>query len=152
MFASSQVSMADSRSFQGAYKHAWQADFAFWWQALARGEHLCLQCKKQLVPLQIVRPDELAFATPFPNIYRTILNCPACGITGTCSITELLTAHPSVVRFAQAHPRWVIGPETVAEYAGHPVIRTCMRDLRSSAELTVMAHRQTLHVVATFPA
>jgi RNA polymerase sigma factor (sigma-70 family) len=150
MFASSQVSVAGLHSFRSAYKHAWKVDFTYWKQALEQGQQLCLRCKKQVVPLQIVRPDELAFDTPYANTYRTILDCPTCGITGTCSIADLLV-DPSVSSFIDVHPRWLIGPESVSEYAGQPVIRTSLRDRTSAARLTVLAQRQSLQILATFP-
>jgi hypothetical protein len=127
MFASSQASVAGFHSFRSAYKHAWKADFTYWRQAVAQGRQVCLHCKNRIVPLQIVRPDELDIVTSFPNTYRTIVDCPTCGITGTCSIADLFV-HPTVSRFVEMHPRWVIGPESASEYAGQPVIRTYLCD------------------------
>lgn len=48
------------------------------------------------------------------------------------------------------HPRWISEPELLVEYAGQPAIRFQMIDLTSSARLTVLAHRQTLRVLAFF--
>jgi Sigma-70, region 4 len=150
MFASSQKSAVWPHSFRSAYKHIWKVDFANWRHTLEQGRRLCSQCRTQIVPLQIVRPLDLDFPTPFPDTYRTILICPTCGITGTCSIVDLLV-HPDLASFTEARPRWVIGAESVGEYAGEPVIRTCLSDRSSAARLIVIAHRRTLEVLATFP-
>jgi hypothetical protein len=148
MFSSSQG--AGVRSLGSAYKRAWKADFSNWMQAVAQGYERCGQCWKHYVPVQIVRTDELAVSTPYPNTYRTILACPSCGITGTCSVADLLV-HPRVTRFIDAHPRWMIGPEAADELDGQSVIRTCLCDWSSSARLTVIVRRQTLQVLATYP-
>jgi RNA polymerase sigma-70 factor (ECF subfamily) len=136
-------------SFRSAYKHAWRAASAFWTEALETRQQHCSNCKQSLVKLQIVHPDEYAFSTPYPNIYRMILDCPICGIMSTCSVAAFLV-HPSILRFIEQHPRWIIGPEAASEYNGQPAIRTSLIDTTSAAQLTVLANRQNLQTLATF--
>ena len=83
-------------------------------------------------------------------------DCPRCG-QGPGSEGELFAAsdlvywsHPRTLQFMLEHPRWINEPELLVEYAGQPAIRFQMIDLTSSARLTVLAHRQTLHALAFF--
>ena len=149
MFNCSIISVAGFHSFHSAYKRSWKAAFAYWMQALAEGHQRCLNCHQQLVPLQIVRPEEIALPAPYPDTYRVIINCPTCGIASTCSAAALLN-HPNVTRFIEQHPRWVIGPEAPMEYAGQPAICSSLIDPIGTARLMVVAHRQTLRPLATF--
>jgi hypothetical protein len=78
-----------------------------------------------------------------------ILDCPRCGITGTCSVVAILE-HPHISHFMDEHPRWIIGPETATEYAVQPALRTCLLDPASNARLTVVVNRHNLQTLATF--
>lgn len=149
MFSSSLAPLESFRTIRPAFKHAWKSSFAYWTQAIATGRQHCANCRKLLVPLQIVRSDEYTYPIPFPNTYRMIIDCPLCGITSTCSVVAFLS-HPAITRFAEQHPRWFIGPEAEVEYASRPAIRTCLLDPTSAARLTVVADKQTLQVLATF--
>ena len=59
-------------------------------------------------------------------------------------------SHERTRRFMGEHPRWGSEPELLVEYAGQPAIRFQMADLTSAERLTVLAHRQTLDVLAVF--
>lgn len=48
------------------------------------------------------------------------------------------------------HPRWVNEPEALIEYNGQLAIRIRLTDIASAARLTLLAHSQTLQVLATF--
>lgn len=102
-----------------------------------------------MVSLQIVRPAELTAPMDFPDVYRMILDCPRCGITGTCSVVSILD-HPHISRFMDEHPRWIIGPESATEYAGQLALRTCLLDQSSNARLIVVVNRRNLRTLATF--
>jgi hypothetical protein len=53
-------------------------------------------------------------------------------------------------RFMAEHPHWVSAPELLVEHAGQPALRLQMADATGAARLTVLAHRQTLRVLAVF--
>jgi hypothetical protein len=57
---------------------------------------------------------------------------------------------PRTRRFMAEHPRWVSGPELLIEYLGRPALRLQMADVTTAARLTVLAHRETLRVLAVF--
>ncbi|HEY7834550.1 MAG TPA: sigma-70 family RNA polymerase sigma factor [Ktedonobacterales bacterium] len=59
-------------------------------------------------------------------------------------------SHPLTRRFMADHPHWISEPELLVECAGQPALRLRMADVTSAARLTVLAHRQTLAVLAVF--
>jgi hypothetical protein len=147
MFNCTLASVAGFHSFHSAYKHLWKVCLAYWMQALAQGQQRCFACQRML-QVQIGRPEEFAAPLTYPDNYRILLDCPACG-SSTSSISALLT-HPAISRFVEQHPRWHIGPEAALDYAGQPSIRTSLIDPTGAARLIVVAHRQTLRTLATF--
>ena len=82
-------------------------------------------------------------AATYPNLQYFFYTCPACGI-GCASISSLGVQHPVVLRFLADHPRSIIEPEMLVEYAGRPAYRLGMTDIAGAAHLTAFADTETL--------
>jgi len=53
--------------------------------------------------------------------------------------------------FFEQHSRFITEPSTSTEFKGQQVIHARLIDLTSTEKLSILAHRQTLQVLATFP-
>ena len=134
-------------------------------RALLAGERLCPYCgaPASLQLMDKTQMAEIAEGTVLPtglsrHPYQFWLwwRCPRChrgshdGV-GLFAASDLVYwSHARTQQFMAEHPHWVSEPELLVEYAGQPAIRFQMADITSATRLTVLAHRQTLHVLAVF--
>jgi RNA polymerase sigma-70 factor (ECF subfamily) len=152
------VPLEGMQSFRPAYKRVMQHTHAYFLPGLLSGRLACEKCGS-LQPLDLVRADELPIVGGGSHDHHDlrdqfglllVTRCRACGWHhGEIAVAALLWTQPAVQRFLDAHPRSITEPETLVEYRGQVAIRVHMTDISSAAQLTLMAHPQTLRVVAT---
>ncbi|GHO72029.1 hypothetical protein KSC_109210 [Ktedonobacter sp. SOSP1-52] len=153
------------QSFRPAWKRTMQAMSRLLMGALRSGARLCPYCatpasiclieKTQVMQSNkaMILPSGLAW---HPSQFWLWWDCPQCGHSpgaGGAFFAASDLVYWSYVytqQFMREHRRWISEPELLVEYAGQPAIRFQMVDVTSSARLTVLAHRQTLHALAFF--
>lgn len=146
------------RAFRPAWKRIMQGMSDRFLQALAQGWFPCPFCGTP-ASVRVVSTDDQS--NLFPSVclqfYKFWIGwqCPKCD--DELEVCRLFTAddlvywsHPQTRQFIQEHPRWISAPDVLMEYAGQPAIRFQMIDVTSSASLTIIAHRQTLSILAIF--
>jgi RNA polymerase sigma-70 factor (ECF subfamily) len=153
------------QTFRPAWKRTMQAMTHLLLATLRPGAQVCPYCRtpakvRLIEKMQITESNEAIMLPPglmpHPAQFWLWWDCPRCG-QGPDAGGEFFAAGDLVYwstaraqRFMQEHPRWISEPELLVEYAGQPAIRFQMADVTSSARLTVLAHRETLHVLALF--
>ncbi len=160
------VTLAGLQAFRPAWKRTMQVVTQHFTHALTSGIHLCPYCGKHATlrlvdkiqamqeAQEIMLPSSLA---QYPYQFWVVQDCPQCGYGSKNVGAELFVAsdlvywsHERTKQFILEHPRWISEPEMLVEHAGQPAIRFQMVDLTSSERLTVLAHRQTLRILAFF--
>jgi RNA polymerase sigma-70 factor (ECF subfamily) len=150
------VPLDGMQSFRPAYKRVMQYTHAYFLPGLLSGRLTCEACGT-LQPLDLVAADELPVVSSGSHDHHEqsglllVTQCPACGRHhAEIAVAALLWLHPVVQRFLDARPRTITEPEILVEYQGQPAIRIRMTDVSSTAKLTLVAHPQTLQLLATF--
>jgi RNA polymerase sigma factor (sigma-70 family) len=151
------VPLDGMQSFRPAYKRVMQHTHAYFLPGLLSGRLACEKCGS-LQHLDLVRTDELLSVSGGSHDQHDqhdqsglllVTRCPACGWHhAEIAVAALLWTQPVVQRFLDTHPRSMTEPETLVEYRGQIAIRVRMTDISSAAQLTLMAHPQTLRVLA----
>lgn len=159
------VQLNGLQSFRPAWKRTMQGMAQRFMQALHAGERRCPYCgtPASLQLLDKSQPEETAegMALPaglswHPYQFWVWWRCPnghhsANMDGGIFAASDLVYwSHERPQQFMGAHPHWISEPELLVEYAGQPAIRFQMADITSAGRLTVLAHRQTLRVLAAF--
>lgn len=143
------------RSFRPAWKRTMQGVAQQLIPDLTQGWHLCRHCGTRVL-IQVMHNDERISPSPGPRQFWVSWQCSRCGneehsASGAFTADEVVYwSHPVARQFVEQHPRLISEPEIPLEYAGQPAIRFQITDVTSTAHLIVLAHRQTLHVLATF--
>ena len=159
------VHLEGLQAFRPAWKRTMQEMARRLTQALRPEQRLCPYCGTQTT-LQLMDKSQVtedAGMTVLPSglarhpyQFWVCWRCPCCsgGPNATGSVfaaSDLVYwSHERTRHFMGEHPRWGSEPELLVEYAGQPAIRFQMADLTSAERLTVLAHRQTLDVLAVF--
>ena len=141
------------RSFQPAFKRTMRALSRHLLQAVADGQMPCKFCGK-LSPVEVGDPKQDASLTSDDPLERRFWIrgvCPHCGLKsgGFSADDAVYWSHPTIQAFIQRHARWRNEPDLPIFYQGQPAILFRLSDPTSTARLDVIAHRQTLHVLAT---
>jgi len=159
------VQLDGLQSFRPAWKRTMQGMTRRLTQALLSGARPCPYCgvpaSVQLMDKSQVEKTSEGTALPAslaqqPYQFWIWWRCPRCqhgsnGNVGVFAASDLVYwSHVRTQQFMMEHPRWISEPELLVEYAGQPALRFQMADVTSTARLTVLAHRQTLHVLAVF--
>jgi hypothetical protein len=156
------VQLSGLHTFRPAWKRTMQGLADRMTQALLQGQHPCLFCgKSAVIQVQSQGPEQgespvLDQHEPRPYPFWISLHCLHCGkdmdASGDVPSVDQLVywSHPLTRQFMQQHPRWNSAPGKGVEYAGAPALHFQMADLESNHVLTVLAHRQTLGVLAVF--
>jgi len=138
-------------SFKPALKRVKEAMQSWMPQAIADGSYPCHACGKP-AKLRLIPPNE-----PFAGIFFLhpehvlALICPFCGeCSSMWAGNAALWFNPASRAFQEQHPRSVIGPEVMTEYANQPALRFCLIDVTNNARHIIFAHARTLRVLATF--
>ncbi|HJT56770.1 MAG TPA: RNA polymerase sigma factor [Ktedonobacteraceae bacterium] len=138
-------------SFKPALKRVREKMLSWMPQAIADGSYPCHACGK-LVKLRLIPPNE-----PYADYYFLhpehvlALICPSCGECSSMWAGNAAVWFSPISRaFQEQHPRSIIGPEIMTEYANQPALRFCLIDVTSNAQLIIFAHARTLQVLATF--
>ena len=148
------ISLAGLHSFRPAWKHAMQGMSDLILPALLTGQHSCLFCGKPASVRVISRDTETSSSSPHPYAFCIHWHCNSCGehvgSDGDIpSIDQLVYwSHPDTRRFIQQHPRWRSEPATLFEHHGQQALRFQLTDVERADQATIIAHRQTLQVLA----
>jgi RNA polymerase sigma factor (sigma-70 family) len=138
------VPLAGLRSFRPALKRAMQAMPTYFTQLLTHHRQVCPQCGGVAL-LRGIESRLLVF--PLLQRFCVVCDCARCG-PNEMSVVPACLAQPAVMRFMEHHPRAIIEPEQLSEYAGQPAIRVALADVASTARLTIFLDCQTLGTVA----
>lgn len=138
-------------SFKPALKRVREKMQSWMPQAIADGGYPCHACGKP-VKLRLIPPNEPYGDYFFLHPEHVLaLICPFCGeCSSMWAGNTALWFHPVSRAFQEQHPRSIIGPEIITEYANQPALRFCLIDVTSQARLIIFAHARTLQVLATF--
>ncbi|HEY7347602.1 MAG TPA: sigma-70 family RNA polymerase sigma factor [Ktedonobacterales bacterium] len=161
------VQLEGLHSFRPAWKRTMQTMTRRLTQALLSGKRLCPHCGTP-ASLQLLDKSQAAgiaggAALPdglsrHPYQFWVWWKCPQCSSgpnddIGVFAASDLVYwSDARTQQFMLDHPHWGSEPELLVEYAGQPAIRFQIADFTSAARLTVLAHRQTLAVLAVFQA
>ena len=146
------VSLAGLHSFRPAWKRAMQGMADLMLAALAHGQYPCLYCGKP-ASVQIMGRDAQTSPSASPYPFWIHWHCDHCGENidsngDIPSVDQLVYwSHPRTRQFMQQHPRWSSEPGTPVEYSGQQAIRFQLADMESADYLSIVAHRETLHVL-----
>lgn len=148
------VPLDGMRTFRPAYKRVMQYTHAYFLPGLESGELACEACGTPQ-PLRLVAVEQW-------DTYRArrhhdrrsgvlmVVECPACGQHhAEMAVADLLWTHRAVQRFLDGYPRSITEPETLVEYRGSCAVRVRISAVSSADQLTLLAHPQTLQVLAT---
>lgn len=142
----SMASFADMHSFRPAYKRLLLLVPPIYAQAFATGYQHCSTCGN-LAPLGGIESENLP--APFYRRLGITLNCPLCG-KSTSSIFSLCTSYYPAYQFTMQHERCVLEPEEFIEYEGQDAILASISDVLSSEQVSLILHRHTLQLLASF--
>lgn len=137
-------------SFRPAIKRMMQSAADFYTAVLQ--QRRCSVCQS-LIRFQVIDPNSLkAPSSPYdrlpPRDLYLRVDCPCCGIYLANLITALFS-NPGMYHFLLDRPRVRYEPATRAVYAGQDALCWRLTDLNTSEILTIMAHPETLQVMAT---
>jgi RNA polymerase sigma factor (sigma-70 family) len=147
------IPLPGRRSFHPAYKRLltllkerFAGDHA---QTLEQGWLHCFGCGKPA--RATVLPPGGSIAN-YPEQYRLLVSCETCGRIATPAALAAYwgqpTTHETALRFVEAHPHWIMEPDTHDEVAGRQAIRFRLADIASSARLTILAEAHSLRILA----
>ncbi len=138
-------------SFKPALKRVREAMQSWMPQAIADGTYPCHACGKP-VKLRLILPNEPYAGVFFLHPEHVLaLICPFCGVCSSMwAGNATLWFNPVSRAFQEQHPRSIIGPEIMTEYANQPALRFCLIDVTSNARIIIFAHARTLQVLAAF--
>jgi RNA polymerase sigma-70 factor (ECF subfamily) len=150
------ISFAGMRSFQPAMKHAMRAACEFF--SAAVHHRVCGMCQSPVQVQLVTRhtaledaPVPVLNAVPFPLLRERsclLVACPRCGHAAADLVNGLLL-EPAARAFLLDRPHVITLPDIFASCAGQDAICSRLVDLQTAEELTIMAHPQTLQVMAT---
>lgn len=133
------------KSFRPAWNRIQRIVIEYWTDIKQR----CSWCQSP-VPVRLVGPGETpSWLQPWHGL-RFMRECPVCGSNSSFFVGGIVWLHPLVQDFVMQHPHWINEPEAVIEFAGQSVFRVRLTDITSAARLTLMLHRETLEVLASF--
>lgn len=147
------ISFASLRSFQPAIKRGMRAACEYFANAVRH--RVCGMCQSP-VQVRLVSRYALGDApapVPFPLFPQRsylIIDCPQCG-SATADVINGLLLEPAARAFVLDRPQVIIEPDFLASYAGQDAICSRLVDLKTAEQLTIMAHPETLQVIATLP-
>jgi RNA polymerase sigma factor (sigma-70 family) len=141
------------RSFQPAFKRTMRAVSRYLLQAVADGQIPCKFCGK-LALVEVGDPKHEALLMSDDPLKRRFWIgglCPHCGQKsgGFSADDAVYWSHPATQEFIQRHARWRNEPDLPITYQEQPAVLFRLSDPMSTARLDVIAHRQTLRVLAT---
>lgn len=149
------VSLTGLHTFRPAWKRTMQGLADCLVQALSQGFYPCLSCE-HLAQVKVQGSDGEAMLSPGPYPFWIHLHCVYCGkdvdASGNIpSVDQLVSwSHPLTRQFLQQHPRCGSTQGRLIEYGGEPAIHFQISNPESTDCLSVVAHRQTLHILTLF--
>lgn len=151
------ISLGKLRSFRPAWKRTLQGWSELIMQGLHDGARVCPWCGNS-ASMQVADMEDAAEGDPSTGPHRLWVrwSCVRCGtVIGFAgdlpSVDQVVYwSDPQAREFIARHPRWLSTGETDLEYAGQPALRFQITDAGSAENLTILAHRQTLRVLAIY--
>lgn len=134
------------RSFRTAIKRSLQSAATYVTTALH--ERRCMVCHA-MTQVRII-PSPLLHERAglcFPEGIYISIECPNCGAS-LSNVSGVLLAHPVVRNFILDRQRIRLEPTSLVTYAGQDAICSRIEDLHTAERLTVMAHPETLQIMA----
>src|SRR5579875_1551629 len=150
------VSLGRLRTFRPAWKRTMHGLSELVLQALRSGNQPCPWCghPTSLEVTNAAREETTSSSLPYSFWIRW--SCQHCG-ENVCSQGDLPSvdqivywSHPQARQFMEQHPRWLSTPGILFEFAGQPALSFQINDRGSAANITILAHRDTLRVLATY--
>ncbi len=137
--------LSGMKSFRPAWNWMQRIIIEYWTDVKQR----CTWCQAP-IPLRLIGPNETpAWLKPWHGL-RFVRECPVCESNSSFFVGSSAWLHPLVQDFVTQHPHWINEPESLIEFAGQPVFRVRLTDIKSVARLTLMLHCETLEVLASF--
>jgi RNA polymerase sigma factor (sigma-70 family) len=159
------VQLQGLHAFRPAWKRTMQGMIERLTQALQADARPCPYCGAR-ASLQVIDKGQVAETregatlpaglSRHPARFWVWWQCPrghrdsSAGVGVFAASDLVFWSHARAQDFMRERPRWVSEPERLVEFAGQPAIRFQMTDVTGGARLTVLAHRQTLDVLAIF--
>jgi RNA polymerase sigma factor (sigma-70 family) len=144
---SGMVSLAGLHSFRPALKRLYQEAAHYFAAALANGGWAtCLDCAREPVQIRVAASDQAAIPGFHPPLFMLVAECPRCA-PGFSVVMAAFMVHPAVEQFIEQHPRWVIEPDRLTEYAGQPAICHRLAAFTNPARLNLFISPETLQVL-----
>lgn len=150
------ISFGGMRSFTPAIKHAMRAACEYFSTAVSH--RVCRTCASPVQVELVTRhaaledaPAPVLNAVPVPLLRLRsclLIVCPRCGHYVADLVNGLLL-EPAARAFLLDRPHVVTLPDVYASFAGQDAICSRLVDLQTAEEMTIMAHPQTLQVMAT---
>ncbi len=136
------------KSFRPAFKRVLQVATAYW--ASPHNRQTCCHCGKP-AHVQLIGYDETpSWLSESWQGLRFVMECSFCDSHMSQYVGGILWLHPLAQDFIKNHPRWINTPEKLTEYANQAALRVSLVDVMSAARLTILIHRETLQVLASF--
>jgi RNA polymerase sigma factor (sigma-70 family) len=140
-----EIDLRGLQSFRPILKRIWRTGGAYFGPALAQGGRAnCIICG-QAVRMALVAPEAARWPSPIP-LFVIEYCCSRCGPADGWAFVACAN-DPRVQAFMAAHPRWHLGPEKLAEYAGLPALCLPLLDAGSPAQLIIFADAMTAQIV-----
>jgi len=151
------VSLGRLRSFKPAWKRTMQGLSELVLLGLQQGERPCPWCGNP-TSIRVADTEAAEDDTPPLGAHRFWIrwSCACCGelvcLPGDLPLVDQIVywSHPQAREFMAQHPHWLSTPGTPLEYAGQSALRFQITDTLSAENLTILAQRHTLHVLATY--
>lgn len=145
------ISFAGMRSFQPAMKRAMRAACEYF--STAVHGRVCGMCRSgvqvRVITRHAVGDVPLPVRSPlFPQRSFLIIDCPRCGYSMS-DVVDGLLLEPAARAFLVDRPHVISEPDIVAPYGGQEAICSRLVDLDTAEHLTIVAHPETLQILAT---
>ena len=133
--------LGNIKTYKPAYTRLLTAFRPLYEQAVRSRTAPCLACRN---PVEVSMEHDTYLAKRAHPFRHITLRCPACGWSSNKSLTGLIIGSREAQRFWREYPRMRTLPALEIEVHGAPGLLTRLQSLTSSAELTVISHRDTL--------
>lgn len=142
------VRLGGLHAFRPAWKRTMQGLTDRILHALQPGQQRCLYCGR---PTLVYVADD---GEAYPDRFSVHMRCAYCDNTldrsgNLPSVDQVVYwSNPRTRQFLLEHPRWQSTPAKAVTYEGTPALYFQIANRESNEQLTVLAHRQTLSILA----
>ena len=125
------------------------------WAYFANPVHhrVCSTCQSPVHVRPVTRHTPGAVPVPvpsplFPQRSYLFIECPQCG-TSLTDLGHVLLEDPAARAFVLERPHVLCEPDTLVSYAGQEALCSRLVDLNTDEQVTILAHPETLEIMAT---